>query len=96
MTVQGGRWNTYPVGPQYVIGRWRTLHRGGNRDANRALQVILVVRMRRHEPTRDYIARRLAEGKTKNEIMRCVKRYIAREIYHALREPARRTNELIA
>jgi len=52
--------------------------------------------MRRHEPTRDYIARRLAEGKTKNEIMRCVKRYIAREIYHALREPARRTNELIA
>jgi hypothetical protein len=39
---------------------------------------------------------RLAEGKTKNEIMRCVKRYIAREIYHALREPSRRTNELIA
>ena len=37
-----------------------------------------------------------AKGKTKNEIMRCVKRYIAREIYHALREPARRTNELIA
>jgi len=72
------------------------LNRGGNRDANRALHVILVVRMRRHEPTRDYIARRLAEGKTKNEIMRCVKRYIAREIYHALREPARRTNELIA
>jgi transposase len=54
------------------------------------------MRMRRHEPTRDYIARRLAEGKTKNEIMRCVKRYIAREIYYALREPARRTNELIA
>ena len=41
------------------------LNRGGNRDANRALHVILVVRMRRHQPTRDYIARRLAEGKTK-------------------------------
>ena len=40
--------------------------------------------MRRHQPTRDYIARRLAEGKTKNEIMRCLKRYIAREIFHAL------------
>jgi hypothetical protein len=60
------------------------LNRGGNRDANRALHVILVVRMRRHQPTRAYIARRLAEGKTKNEIMRCLKRYIAREILHAL------------
>jgi transposase len=46
--------------------------------------------------TRDYFARRLAEGKTKNEIMRCLKRYIAREIYHALHEPTRRTTELIA
>lgn len=52
--------------------------------------------MRRHQPTRDYFARRLAEGKTNNEIKRCVKRYIAREIYHALREPSSRTNELIA
>src|SRR6185312_8311965 len=41
------------------------LNRGGNRDANRALHVILVVRMRRHQPTRDYVARRVAEGKTK-------------------------------
>ncbi|MFZ0227805.1 MAG: IS110 family transposase [Mycobacterium sp.] len=72
------------------------LNRGGNRDANRALHVILVVRMRRHQPTRDYFARPLAEGKTKNEIMRCVKRYIAREIYHALREPSKNTHELIA
>ena len=52
--------------------------------------------MRRHGPTRDYFARRLAEGKTKNEIMRCIKRYIAREVYHAVREPSKRTNELIA
>jgi transposase len=72
------------------------LNRGGNRDANRALHVILVVRMRRHQPTRDYIDRRLAEGKTKNEIIRCIKRYIAREIYHALREPSKNTHELIA
>ena len=43
------------------------LHRSGNRDANRALHTILVVRMHRHQPTRDYIARRLAEGKTKKE-----------------------------
>ncbi|MDM2351264.1 transposase [Mycobacteroides abscessus subsp. abscessus] len=62
------------------------LNRGGNRDANRALHTILVVRMRRHQPTRDYIARRLADGKTRKEAMRCLKRYIAREVFHALQE----------
>ena len=72
------------------------LNRGGNRDANRALHVILVVRMRRHQLTRDYITRRLAEGKTKNEIMRCLKRYIAREIFHALHPPGRPTAEIVA
>jgi hypothetical protein len=60
------------------------------------LHVILVVRMRRHQPTRDYITRRLAEGKTKNEIMRCLKRYIAREIFHTLHTPNKSTTELIA
>jgi len=60
------------------------LNRGGNRDANRALHVICVVRLRRHQPTRDYLARRIGEGRTKPEIMRCIKRYIAREIYHAV------------
>lgn len=52
--------------------------------------------MRRHQPTRDYITRRLAEGKTKNEIMRCLKRYIAREIFHTLHTPDKSTTELIA
>jgi transposase len=37
--------------------------------------------MRRHQPTRDYVERRAAEGRTKREIIRCLKRYIAREIY---------------
>lgn len=71
------------------------LNRGGNRDANRALHVILVVRLRRHQPTRDYLARRLAEGKSKNEIKRCLKRYIAREIFHALQPPGKQTAELV-
>ena len=61
------------------------LNRGGNRDANRALHVICVVRLRRHQPTRDYLARRIGEGRTRAEIMRCIKRYIAREIYYAVR-----------
>lgn len=36
-----------------------------------------------HQPTKDYVARRTAEGKTKTEIMRCLKRYIAREVFSA-------------
>jgi hypothetical protein len=40
--------------------------------------------MRFHQPTIDYVARRTTEGKTKREIIRCLKRYLAREIYHTL------------
>jgi transposase len=57
------------------------LHRGGDRDANSALWRITLVRMRCHQPTKEYVARRISEGKTKAEIMRCLKRYIARETY---------------
>lgn len=64
------------------------LNRGGNRDANRALHMICVVRMGSDHRTRKYLARRTAEGKNKWEIMRCLKRYIAREVYHVLVPPA--------
>jgi transposase len=60
------------------------LNRHGNRDANRALYVIAVCRMSRDERTRSYVAKRTAEGKSKKEIIRCLKRYIAREIYRVL------------
>jgi transposase len=60
------------------------LNRGGNRDANRALHMICVVRMGSERRTRSYVTRRLAEGKSKWEIMRCLKRYIAREVYRVL------------
>ena len=60
------------------------LNHGGNRDANRALHMIAVCRLRCCERTRAYAERRTAQGKTKTEIIRCLKRYIAREIYHAL------------
>ena len=63
------------------------LNRGGNRDANRALHMICVVRMGSDERTRRYVARRTAEGKSKWEIMRCLKRYIAREVYRVLEPP---------
>lgn len=57
------------------------LNRGGNRQANAALYRVAIVRMRGHKPTLDYVHRRTAEGKSKAEIIRCLKRYIAREIY---------------
>jgi transposase len=60
------------------------LNYGGHRQANSALYRTIIVRMRFHPPTIDYVARRTAEGKTKREIIRCLKRYLAREIYRAL------------
>ena len=61
------------------------LNYGGDRQANRALHLIAVCRMRYCERTRAYVKRRTAEGKTKREIIRCLKRYIAREVYNTLR-----------
>lgn len=62
------------------------LSRGGDRQANRALHMAVVVRLGRCSRTREYVERRTAEGLSKPEIMRCLKRYLAREVYHALRE----------
>ena len=64
------------------------LNRGGKRDANSALHMICVVRMGSDRRTRQYVARRTAEGKSKWEIMRCLKRYIAREVYRVLVPPS--------
>jgi transposase len=63
------------------------LNRGGDRQANHALWRIALVRMRCHPPTRAYVERRTKQGLSKLDIMRCLKRYIAREIYHHLTNP---------
>jgi transposase len=60
------------------------LNRGGKREANRALYMICLARMRRDPRTQEYLARRTAEGKSKREIIRCLKRYVAREVYRVL------------
>jgi|SRR5579859_7023803 len=60
------------------------LNRGGDRQANSALWRIVMVRMAYDPRTKDYVARRTKEGKTTKEIMRCLKRYVAREVYKAL------------
>jgi transposase len=61
------------------------LNRGGDRQANHALWRIAVTRMASHPPTRAYVARRTREGLSKPEIIRCLKRYIARETYSHLK-----------
>ncbi len=61
------------------------LNRGGHRQANAALYRTVIVRMRFHQPTIAYVARRTAEGKTKTEIIRCIKRFLAREIYQMIK-----------
>ena len=61
------------------------LNRGGNRQANNALYRIVVTRMSSDPRTRDYVARRRAEGKTNGEIARILKRYVAREVFPHLR-----------
>ncbi|GBR49743.1 IS110 family RNA-guided transposase [Neokomagataea thailandica] len=63
------------------------LNRGGNRQANAALYRVAIVRMRTHPPTLAYVAKRTANGKTRSEIIRCLKRYIVREIFTALCRP---------
>jgi transposase len=63
------------------------LHRGGNRQANTARYRIVVVRLRWHQPTRDDLVRRTKEGLSKREIIRCLKRYVAREVFAALQAP---------
>jgi len=80
-----------PTGSGKTSGRHR-LNRGGNRQANAALYRVVIVRMRWHPPTITYVERRTAEGLTKKDIIRCLKRFVARELYHLLPEPAAQTS----
>ncbi|MCF6510140.1 IS110 family transposase [Blastococcus sp. MG754426] len=63
------------------------LNRSGDRQLNRALHTVTLTRMHHDERTRTYADRRRAEGKTDREIKRCLKRYIARELYRRLETP---------
>jgi len=64
--------------------RRHRLNRGGDRAANNALYIVVLGRMRYDARTRAYVERRTHQGLSKPEIIRCLKRYIAREIYNAL------------
>ena len=72
-----------PASSGMSTGRYRINH-GGHRQLNAAIYRTVIVRMRFHEPTIAYVTRRTAEGKAKRDIIRCLKRFVAREIYHGL------------
>jgi transposase len=75
---------TSPVDASSGKQQRHRLNRGGDRQANAALYRMVMVRLRYHPPTRHYMARRLAEGRTKPEIIRCLKRYLAGTIQRIL------------
>jgi transposase len=73
-----------PVDASSGKQRRHRLNRGGGRQANSALWRIVFTRMATDPRTQAYAARRTAEGKTTREIIRCLKRYVAREVHKAL------------
>ncbi|WP_009885473.1 IS110 family transposase, partial [Brevibacterium aurantiacum] len=72
------------------------LNRAGDRQANSALYHIVMVRLRYNQETQDYVARRTAEGKTKMEIIRCLKRYLVRQLYPLIVETLHPRKEVAA
>ncbi len=64
------------------------LNRGGDRQANAALYRIVLVRLCHDPRTQAYMRRRIAEGMSKSEVIRCLKRYVAREVYSIIQKPA--------
>lgn len=68
------------------------LNRGGDRAANSALHIIAIGRLRTDTRTQEYMAKRVAEGHSKMEALRCLKRYISREVYTLLRNQNRLIN----
>ena len=72
-----------PASSGQTTGRHRLNH-AGDRQLNRALHTVVMVRMRQDPTTKDYVARRTAQGKTTREIKRCLKRYVARQLFRQL------------
>ncbi|WP_327347423.1 IS110 family transposase [Streptomyces europaeiscabiei] len=66
--------------------QFRRLNRGGDRQANAALHRIVFTRLRVDPRTQDYYGRRIKEGKTRREVVRCLKRYAAREVFHLVKQ----------
>ena len=68
------------------------LNRGGDRQANSAIHIIAIGRLRTDERTKEYVAKKMSEGHTKMEAIRCLKRYIAREVYYTIKKQSKLVN----
>ena len=75
---------TSPIDASSGRQRRHRLNRGGDRHANCALYYIVMSRLRWHQPTKAYMARRITQGRTNKEVVRCLKRYVAIEIHRAI------------
>lgn len=71
------------------------LNRGGDRQANNALHTVVLVRMKCDRRTQEYVARRTAQGMAKKDVIRCLKRFVAREIYRHLPHVTHTTTPLL-
>jgi transposase len=69
------------------------LNRGGDRAANSALHIIAIGRLRTDPRTKDYVKKRIADGHSKLEAIRCLKRYIVREVFGLIRKRNRQVNQ---
>ena len=70
-----------PASSAMTSGRHRINH-GGHRQLNAAIYRTVIVRMRFHQPTIEYVTRRTTEGFSKRDIIHCLKRYVIREVFH--------------
>jgi len=77
-----------PLPASSGLTRRHRLNRGGDRQANSALHLAVITRIRIDPRTQAYVAKKTAEGHSKLEIIRCLKRYLAREAYYLLNAPA--------
>ena len=76
-----------PLPASSGMTRRHRLNRGGDRQANSALHLAVISRLRVDQRTKDYVAKKTAEGHSKLEIIRCLKRYLAREVFYLLNAP---------
>lgn len=87
---------TSPVEASSGKTQRRRLNRGGDRQANSALYTIVLSRLRWDPRTRDYMNRRIAQGKSRREAIRCLKRYVARDLYkHIIGSMPQQTSDVL-
>jgi transposase len=84
LTGGNGTYRLFPWPSSFFSRARHRINRGGDRQANGALWRIAIVRLSHDQRTRDYLARRTKDGHDTGDVLRCLKRYIARQVFAAL------------